>query len=224
MRCESGVSTAVMTAQERRHRSERGTSARRGSDVIAAATLRGRALQHGRGVGGASGVSSLRGRGVRGRQYGVGGVIAAREGRHRSVELAFCPCQRNRFCPCQGTFLVGGVTVDSVERPCKLVNAPEAKRKFCFDRREPVEGSGGHAAAMTPLPRSADASHAAMTPLPRRPSHAAVTPLPRRVAAAMTPLRPLLRPSHAAVTCLPRHVAAAMTPLPRRDDAPLTQR
>ena len=38
------------------------------------------------------------------RKHGVGGVIAAWEGRHSGVELAFCSCRRTWFCPCRGNF------------------------------------------------------------------------------------------------------------------------
>ena len=57
----------------------------------------------------------------------MGGIIAAWEGRHRGLELALCPCRRTWFCPCGGTLLVGGVTVDGVEEHSWLVNPPEAK-------------------------------------------------------------------------------------------------
>ena len=67
-------------------------------------------------------------------------------------------------------------------------------------------------ATVTPLPHSDDASHAVLTLVPRS-SHA-----------AMTPLTPVPFPSHAAVTRLTRRIAAAMTQLPRRADAPITQR
>ena len=89
-------------------------------------------------MGGVSGASPRRG-------DGVGGVIVAWEGRHRGLNWCLVLVDAFSFVLVAVLFLVGGVTVDSVEELCWLVNPPEAKLEKNFERRESVESSSGHA-------------------------------------------------------------------------------